>query len=92
MGIFKDMLFPHERPNWSDKEGKVKLPRDSILLPLDGDWKWRTEWIVEIDNNFHDKKGWSYANDFNGALYGQGFANAQTRLFSMELKRRAAKG
>jgi len=66
MGIFKDMLFPHERPNWSDKDGKVKLPRDSILLPIDGDWKWQTEWIVEIDNNFHDKKGWSYANDFNG--------------------------
>lgn len=66
MGLFKDMLFPHERANWSDKDGKVKLPRDSILLPLDGDWKWQTEWIVEIDNNFHDKKGWSYANDFNG--------------------------
>ena len=33
-----------------------------------------------------------YANDFNSALYGQGFANAQTRLFSMELRRRAAKG
>lgn len=66
MGIFKDMLFPHERPNWSDKDGKLKLPRDSILLPIDGDWKWQTEWIVEIDPNFHDKKGWSYANDFNG--------------------------
>lgn len=66
MGLFKDVLFPHERPNWSDKDGKVKLPRDSILLPVDGDWKWQTEWIVEIDNNFHDKKGWSYANDFNG--------------------------
>ena len=40
MGLFKDMLFPHERANWSDKDGNVKLPRDSILLPLDGDWKW----------------------------------------------------
>lgn len=66
MGMFKDILFPHERPNWSDKDGKLKLPRDSILLPVDGDWRWQTEWIVEIDNNFHDKKGWSYANDYNG--------------------------
>lgn len=66
MGLFKDMLFPHERPNWSDKDGRVKLPRDSIVLPIEGGWKWQTEWIVEIDANFHDKKGWSYANDFNG--------------------------
>lgn len=66
MGIFKDILFPHERPNWSDKDGKLKLPRDSILLPIEGDWQWQTEWIVDIDNNFNDKKGWSYANDFNG--------------------------
>ena len=66
MGIFKDVLFPHERPNWSDKDGTLKLPRDSILLPIDGDWKWQTEWIAEIDANFHDRKGWSYANDFTG--------------------------
>ena len=26
MGIFNDKLLPHERPSWSDKDGKVKLP------------------------------------------------------------------
>ena len=32
------------------------------------------------------------AEDLKGALYGQGFANAQSRLFNMELMRRAGKG
>ena len=64
--MFKDVLFPHERPNWSDKDGKFKMTKDSIVLPVEGGWYWQTEWAVEIDCNFHDKKGWSYANDFNG--------------------------
>jgi hypothetical protein len=38
MGMFKDALFPTERPVWSDIDGKIKLPKDSILLPIDGDW------------------------------------------------------
>ena len=42
MGMFKDALFPTERPNWSDIDGKIKLPKDSILLPIDGDWQWHT--------------------------------------------------
>lgn len=58
MGVFKDILFPHERANWSDKEGSMKLPRESIHLPIDGDWKWHTEWVCEVDANFNDKKGW----------------------------------
>ena len=33
-----------------------------------------------------------YAQDMNGALYGQGFANAQSRLWNMEKIRRASKG
>ena len=44
MGIFKDVLFPHERSAWSDKHGKVKLPKNSILLPIEGDWNWETNW------------------------------------------------
>ena len=32
------------------------------------------------------------AKDLNGALYGQGFVNAQSRLWNMEKTRRAAKG
>jgi hypothetical protein len=44
MGIFKEVLFPHERAAWSDKEGTVKLPRESILLPVDGDWQWESGW------------------------------------------------
>ena len=32
------------------------------------------------------------AKDYNGAIYGQGFANAQSRLWNMEKMRRAAKG
>jgi hypothetical protein len=66
LGIFKDILLPHERPNWSDKDGKLKLPKDSILLPIEGDWKWSSEWIIEKDSNFQDKHGWAYSNDFNG--------------------------
>ena len=66
MGIFKDVMFPHERSAWSDKDGKVKLPKNSILLPIDGDWKWETDWEIQKDTNFNDKKGWSYSNDFNG--------------------------
>jgi len=65
MGIFKDVLFPHERAAWSDKDGKVKLPKNSILLPIDGDWKWETGWEIQKDANFNDKNGWCYANDFN---------------------------
>ena len=33
-----------------------------------------------------------HARDLKAALYGQGFANAQTRLWNMEKTRRAAKG
>ena len=66
MGIFKEVLFPHERSAWSDKDGKVKLPKNSILLPVDGDWKWETGWEIAKDPNFNDKNGWCYANDFNG--------------------------
>lgn len=66
MGIFKDVLFPHERAAWSDKEGTVKLPRESILLPVEGDWKWESGWQIEKDSQFQDRKGWSYANDFHG--------------------------
>ena len=66
MGIFKDVLFPHERPSWSDADGKLKIPKESILLPADGDWKWETNWYVEMDSLFASKKGWSYAHDFNG--------------------------
>jgi len=66
MGIFKDVMFPHERSAWSDKDGKVKLPKNSILLPIDGDWKWETDWEIQKDTNFNDKKGWCYSNDFNG--------------------------
>ena len=46
MGIFTEVLFPHERSSWSDKDGKVKLPKNSILLPIDGEWSWETEWEV----------------------------------------------
>lgn len=66
MGMFKDAVFPHERAVWSDETGNHKTPKDSILLPLEGGWKWQTNWIVEVDPQFHDKKGWSYANDFRG--------------------------
>ena len=52
MGVFKDVLFPHERSSWSDKDGKVKLPRNAILLPANGDWKWDSEWYVEMDPAF----------------------------------------
>ena len=44
MGIFKEVLFPHERAAWSDKEGTVKLPRESILLPAEGNWQWESGW------------------------------------------------
>ena len=47
MGIFKDALFPHERAAWSDKDGTVKLPKESILLPVEGDWQWESGWQVE---------------------------------------------
>ena len=66
MGIFKEALFPHERAAWSDKEGTVKLPKESILLPVEGDWQWESSWQVEKDPQFQDRKGWSYANDFHG--------------------------
>ena len=33
-----------------------------------------------------------YAKDQIGAVYGQGFANAQSRLWNMEKVRRAARG
>lgn len=66
MGIFKDAVFPHERPVWSDESGKIKIKKENILLPPEGGWKWQSNWIVEIDESFHDKKGWSYAYDFNG--------------------------
>ena len=42
--MFKDVLFPHERPSWSDEAGTVKLPKDSILLPADGGWTWESQW------------------------------------------------
>lgn len=42
------------------------MPRNYILLPIDGDWKWSSEWTIEKDQNFNDKYGWSYSNDFNG--------------------------
>ena len=64
MGMFKDVLFPHERPNWSDKDGRTRMTKDSVKLPPD--WKWQTEWVVEVDPNFHDNKGWTYAKDFQG--------------------------
>ena len=32
------------------------------------------------------------AKDLTGCIYGQGFANAQSRLWQMELMRRAAQG
>lgn len=66
MGIFKDILLPTERPNWSDETGKHKVPKESILLPSDGGWQWQTNWFLDIDPNFHDKHGWQYAYDFNG--------------------------
>ena len=37
-----------------------------ILLPADGNWSWDSEWYIEINKLFHDKKGWQYASDFNG--------------------------
>ena len=33
-----------------------------------------------------------YADDYLGTIYGQGFANAQSRLWNMEKMRRAARG
>jgi len=52
MGIYKDVMFPHERASWSDKDGKVKLPKTSIILPTDGEWEWDSEWYVEMDPVF----------------------------------------
>jgi len=66
MGIFKDALFPHERPVWSDESGKHKVKKDSILLPAEGGWKWQTNWVIDVDMQFNDKKGWGYAYDFTG--------------------------
>ena len=66
MGIFKDALFPHERPVWSDETGKHKLKKENILLPIEGGWKWLTNWKVEIDPEFTNKNGWSFAYDFTG--------------------------
>lgn len=66
MGIFNDKLLPHERPGWSDKDGKIKLPKDAILLPIDGGWQWEVNWCIEKDQQFQDKRGWCYAYDFNG--------------------------
>ena len=40
MGMFKDAVFPHERPVWSDETGSLKTPKESILLPAEGGWKW----------------------------------------------------
>lgn len=66
MGIFKDALFPHERHVWSDESGKHKIKKESILLPAEGGWKWQTNWVVDVDTQFNDKKGWAYAYDFTG--------------------------
>ena len=33
-----------------------------------------------------------YADNYKGTIYGQGFANAQSRLWNMEKMRRAARG
>ena len=66
LGVFKDAVFPHERPVWSDEAGKHKITKESILLPPEGAWQWQTNWIVEIDPQFNDKHGWAFANDFRG--------------------------
>jgi hypothetical protein len=68
MGMFKDVLFPHERAAWSDESGKHKIKKEGIMLPAEGGWKWQTNWVVEIDPDFHDKKGWAYAYDFNSVF------------------------
>ena len=49
MGMFKDAVFPHERPVWSDESGKHKLKKESILLPPEGGWRWQSNWVVEVD-------------------------------------------
>mmetsp|Transcript_7459 Transcript_7459/g.12609 ORF Transcript_7459/g.12609 Transcript_7459/m.12609 type:complete len:500 (-) Transcript_7459:99-1598(-) len=82
MGIFKSVLMPYERPAWSDRDGKIKLPKESILLPVEGNWVWESDWHVEINPSFHDKKGWHYAQDFNGPF------KKQRRLFDLVRRRR----
>ena len=37
---FKNAVFAHERPVWSDEAGKHKITKESILLPPEGGWQW----------------------------------------------------
>jgi hypothetical protein len=65
-GWSADHLLPTDRSEWSDKTGKITLPRESHMLPSD-DWVWDGPWQLDLtlrQSGEVDENGWQYALDF----------------------------
>jgi hypothetical protein len=70
VGIWTNKLFPGERSNWSDQNGYLNLPKDSLKLPPGNgrEWEWEDIWHVD-KSEFTDPDGWQYALDFNSQFH-----------------------
>lgn len=59
-----------ERYLWSDIDGYVFLPIESLKLPRDTQdsrWVWGHEWQVEV-TPLTSNEGWKFATDFKGSF------------------------
>ena len=60
---FSNVLLPSDRPRWSNRTGRISLPREQFICNNNCYWlnKWRVDFSIL---NGCDDNGWQYAIDF----------------------------
>eukprot|EP00050_Salpingoeca_kvevrii_P015124 m.43775 g.43775 ORF g.43775 m.43775 type:complete len:1171 (-) comp6172_c0_seq1:176-3688(-) len=69
-GKWSKKLLPTDRAAWSSRDGQSTFNGLASVVPYPG-WKWVDEWHIQMDEDGkfpHDKDGWQYAPDFQGAF------------------------
>jgi hypothetical protein len=72
--------LPTDRHANSNMKGTEERTRDHCKLPAN--WKWSTEWAVDVVRVGIDKDGWEYAKDFSTE-----FHSTNTKLDSVRRRR-----
>ena len=57
------IMLPHDRPPWSNDNGKTPLTKDDCNLPADCEWD--GDWVLD-KKGMPSNNGWVYASDFPG--------------------------
>ncbi|XP_059099157.1 tectonin beta-propeller repeat-containing protein-like isoform X1 [Tigriopus californicus] len=70
-GFTANGLLPTDRNAWSDRTGKIPLPKESIKVPS-LHWQWISDWLIDYTTpGGLDHDGWQYATDFPASYHGK---------------------